>query len=204
LRRAVKSLAALSIVAAFWCGGAPECKAQPIGGIIGFSATNYNVLESAGSVTIPLWRTNGDANFATMQINSLNGTAINGNDFLFTSANAAFPPGVISNGFNISITKHSTLQPTKSFYLYLSSPSGATLDTNVPPLVSSNTVVTIIGSLPTLGVTQNGPEVILNWSGSWVLQTTTNLTGPWTDLPAASSPFTNLIGSQPAAFFRLR
>ena len=208
LWRAARSLAALWMVGAFWCGSALESKAQPNAGTIGFSATNYNVLENAGYATITIVRTNGNEGAVGVSLTPANGTAINSNDFLCPSTQMVLPDGAILSSFNIPIINHSTPQPNKYFNLYLSTPTGgATLDTNVPPLVPSNTVVTIIGNhitnSPTLFTTQNGSELVLSWSGVWLLQTATNLAGPWTNLPTASSPFTVQIGSQPAAFFRL-
>ncbi len=71
-------------------------------------------------------------------------------------------------------------------------------------VVTSSVVVLTINTAMTLGVTQNGSELIFNWTGAWVLQTAADLNGSWSDVPAASSPYTNQMGSQPAEFFRLR
>ena len=114
-------------------------------GTIGFGATNYNVLESAGTVTVPLLRTNGVYGTVSVAVNALNGTAINGTDYGWTTKTVQFKNGVTSNSVTIPIVDHSTQQTNKFFKLFLSSPTGgARLDTSVPPLVSSNTVVTII------------------------------------------------------------
>jgi len=55
-----------------------------------------------------------------------------------------------------------------------------------------------------LSIFQNGSQIILGWSGPWVLQTATNVSGPYSDLPGATSPFTNMITAEPWEFFRLR
>jgi hypothetical protein len=39
----------------------------------------------------------------------------------------------------------------------------------------------------------NGSNVVLNWSGGGILQSATNVTGPWTVATNAKSPWTNLI-----------
>ena len=114
-------------------------------GTIGFSATNYNVLESGGSVTITLLRTNGTYGTPSVTVNVLNGTALDGVDYTWTTKQISFSSGQTLATFTIPVVDHSTQQTNKFFNVFLSSPTaGATLDTNIPPLVPSNTVVTII------------------------------------------------------------
>jgi hypothetical protein len=57
---------------------------------------------------------------------------------------------------------------------------------------------------PLLSLTPAPPgAVILNWSGSFFLQSATNVTGPYADVPSATAPYTNSTsGAQ--MFFRLR
>jgi hypothetical protein len=52
-------------------------------------------------------------------------------------------------------------------------------------------------------LTGNGTNVIFNWSGSYVLQTSTNVVGPYEDLTNSTSPYTNSLLSDPQRFFRL-
>jgi uncharacterized delta-60 repeat protein len=114
-------------------------------GTIGFSATNYNVLENAGTVTLTLLRTNGTYGSPSVTVIAVNGTAINGTDFSWTSQPVTFASGQTEATFTMPVIDHSTQQSNKFFSVFLSSPTaGASLDTNIPPLVPSNTVVTII------------------------------------------------------------
>jgi hypothetical protein len=46
--------------------------------------------------------------------------------------------------------------------------------------------------------------LVLLWTVDGVLQSTTNLTGSWTSLPGAISPFEITPDSHPAEFFRLQ
>jgi hypothetical protein len=56
---------------------------------------------------------------------------------------------------------------------------------------------------PLLSITRAPAAVILNWSGSFVLQSATSVTGPYTDVLNATAPYTNSTsGAQ--KFFRLR
>jgi hypothetical protein len=57
---------------------------------------------------------------------------------------------------------------------------------------------------PTLLFTRLPNAVVFSWQGSAVLQTATNVLGPYVDISGASSPRTNTIGTEPQRFFRLR
>ncbi len=54
---------------------------------------------------------------------------------------------------------------------------------------------------PLLGLDQNG---VLTWSGNYILQSASNVSGPFEDISGAISPFTNNQGVLPQQFFRLR
>ncbi|HSU54888.1 MAG TPA: hypothetical protein VLT36_12590, partial [Candidatus Dormibacteraeota bacterium] len=56
---------------------------------------------------------------------------------------------------------------------------------------------------PLLTVTPAPGAVILNWSGSFFLQSATNVTGPYSDVINATAPYTNST-SAARLFFRLR
>lgn len=57
---------------------------------------------------------------------------------------------------------------------------------------------------PYLSATWLSSNFILSWPGNHVLQTATNVTGPYVDIPSASSPFKNAIETTGSRFFRLR
>ncbi|MEO5802309.1 MAG: immunoglobulin domain-containing protein [Verrucomicrobiota bacterium] len=59
-------------------------------------------------------------------------------------------------------------------------------------------------ALPTLFAVREGNNFILNWSGSFFLQSATNVVGPYGDVSGASAPYTNSVISGPQKFFRLR
>ena len=56
---------------------------------------------------------------------------------------------------------------------------------------------------PTLAFARAGARLVLNWPPPAVLQSATNLPGPFVDVPSALSPYTNFPGL-PRQFFRLR
>jgi len=47
-------------------------------------------------------------------------------------------------------------------------------------------------------------EAILSWEGNFTLQSGSDAGGPYFDLPAARSPYTNVAGLESQQFFRLR
>lgn len=57
---------------------------------------------------------------------------------------------------------------------------------------------------PTLYANTAADAIVLTWFGAYMLQTATNTLGPYTDLPFATSPFTNGVYTMPQQFFRLR
>jgi hypothetical protein len=58
---------------------------------------------------------------------------------------------------------------------------------------------------PTLYFTRDGSKFILTWSGSFVLQSATNVGGPYQDVGGQTNPQTNNVGAPPdKQFFRLR
>ena len=66
-------------------------------------------------------------------------------------------------------------------------------------------VVVASPSPGSLTIMQSGFKIILNWAGSFTLQSATNVSGPFSDLPGPVSrgPYTNAMGSK-NAYFRLR
>jgi Immunoglobulin I-set domain/Immunoglobulin domain len=57
---------------------------------------------------------------------------------------------------------------------------------------------------PTLLFVRNGTNFILSWSGSFTLQSATNVVGPYSDVSSATSPYTNSLSAAGQMFFRLR
>jgi hypothetical protein len=56
---------------------------------------------------------------------------------------------------------------------------------------------------PTLSFGQSGTNFVLSWSSDFTLQTATNVSGPYEDIPA-TSPFTDELPESPERYFRLR
>ena len=75
-----------------------------------------------------------------------------------------------------------------------------------PPFTVSSNAVLTIGNPGALAATRDSlQQIVLNWGGVFFLQSATNVSGPFTDLPGpvVFSPYTNTDSSGPR-FFRLR
>ena len=61
-----------------------------------------------------------------------------------------------------------------------------------------------VGDFAPLRIGLTGNDVVLTWTGPWILQSSTNLVDGFGDVSGATSPYTNSITSAPQMFFRLR
>ncbi len=57
---------------------------------------------------------------------------------------------------------------------------------------------------PALTFFRTSNALVLSWQGSSILQTATNVVGPYVDVMNALSPRTNVIPMEPQRFFRLK
>jgi VCBS repeat-containing protein len=93
-------------------------------GTVQFSSSTYTVDESAGTITITVTRTGGDAAGVTVQYATSNGTAIAGSDYTTTSGTLTFAAGETSKTFTIPILVDAVLEQNETLNLTLSSPGG--------------------------------------------------------------------------------
>ena len=63
---------------------------------------------------------------------------------------------------------------------------------------------TAIALRPKLSFMREGANVILSWSGAFFLQSSTNVTGTFTNISGATSPYTNAISPETQRYFRLQ
>src|SRR5947207_1627707 len=57
--------------------------------------------------------------------------------------------------------------------------------------------------LPAITYSQRGNNLVLSWPAGESLQTSTNIAGPYTNVPGATSPYTNDMTLDRQRFFRL-
>jgi polygalacturonase len=72
------------------------------------------------------------------------------------------------------------------------------------PWLATNDVSNLVIKGPLLGWLPRPTGLALEWSNGFILQTSTDLHGPFEDVNGASSPYTNEVVASPMRFFRLR
>ncbi|MCX6924166.1 MAG: immunoglobulin domain-containing protein, partial [Verrucomicrobia bacterium] len=72
------------------------------------------------------------------------------------------------------------------------------------PTVEAQTTLQVVTVDAKLSLTCSNGQARLTWPGNYILQTATNVSGPYADVLGAISPFTNMMGADPKRFFRLR
>jgi hypothetical protein len=70
-------------------------------------------------------------------------------------------------------------------------------------ITSSPATLTVLGSPPVLTATLVGSKVVITWSGAYTLLSATNVTGPYSAVPGATSPYTNSAPLATRRFFGL-
>jgi len=82
------------------------------------------------------------------------------------------------------------------------SPGGFSSGTYPSRILSTGEVVPM--PLPVLAMQNKGTNVVISWSGNSILQSATNVVGPYIDVTEATSPYTVNVHQFPMQFFRLR
>jgi uncharacterized delta-60 repeat protein/uncharacterized repeat protein (TIGR01451 family) len=97
-------------------------------GVIEFSSANYSVGENRTNVVITLIRTNGSSGLVSVRIDTANGTATAGLDYIGGATTVAFADGETVKTFTIPIINDTEVEPDEIFYVSISNPiGGATL-----------------------------------------------------------------------------
>jgi hypothetical protein len=101
--------------------------------------------------------------------------------------------------FGVSSSSLTTTQLTQIRFV---NPGGFSSGTYPARILATGEVVPT--PLPVLGAQRNKTNVVLSWSGNFILQSATNVVGPYTDFTNAPSPYSVPTGQFPMRFFRLR
>ncbi|MDQ6630202.1 MAG: hypothetical protein M3Y82_00410 [Verrucomicrobiota bacterium] len=81
-------------------------------------------------------------------------------------------------------------------------PAGFPPGANPAKILSTGEVVP--APRPIFSFTRQGTNLVLSWTTNFFLQTATNVSGPYEDLMAAISPYTNNLSASPQRYFRVR
>jgi plastocyanin len=109
-------------------------------GSLRLSASNYNVNEGAGNVTLTFQRTGGDDGAVSVHYATSNGSATSGSDYTAKSGTVSWADKDDSNKtVSVAITNDTAQESTETFNVTLSAPGGgATLDS---PAAATVTIV---------------------------------------------------------------
>lgn len=155
----------------------------PTAPTVSFAAATHSVNEAAGTRTITVNLSKVGTSTITVNYATSSGTATSGTDFTATSGTLTFAPGITSQTFDVPITNDLTLEPTESFNLTLSSPSGATLGATPTATVSivDNDVPAVSFQLTAKSVTESTTSasfnVVLDGASSQTITVNYALTG---------------------------
>jgi large repetitive protein len=102
------------------------------GSTIAFNPTLYWKPEDGGTVTITVTRTGGNTSgSATVEYNTVNGTATGGVHYVSASSTVNFGPTETSKTFNITLNNNSDVSGKRIFTIVLSNPNAAVLGASV-------------------------------------------------------------------------
>jgi uncharacterized repeat protein (TIGR01451 family) len=129
---------------------------------------------------------------------TLDGTARAGLDYEPKAGSLIFPAGTNSLILSVPVFGESVWTTDKSFSVLLSRPQNATLSVDEAVGVIHNSTP----APPRLDFSFSGGSLVLSWPVGAALQTATNVTGPYFNLPEVTSPYTNPGSAGLSWFFR--
>lgn len=108
-------------------------------GELSFEFAQREVNEDGSQITLTVLRTSGSDGEVSVEFDTVDGTAVAGEDYVGQSGTLIFPAGVVSQTITIDITDDSNVEPNEVFTVALSNPTGgASLGAN------SSVAVTIL------------------------------------------------------------
>jgi hypothetical protein len=109
-----------------------EAVLHPQAAVPSVSITGGTVLEgNSGTTPLPFTVTLSHASTTTVTVSyaTADGSATAGQDYTATAGKVTFAPGVVSQVIDVSVLGDTTVEPTETFTVTLSNPSGATIAT---------------------------------------------------------------------------
>src|SRR5437588_9437511 len=99
----------------------------PVGGFVQFALPQFDVIESAGAVTVTLTRGGDTSTAASVSYTTADGTATQKGDYIFAAGTLSFAPGETSKSFTVLIINDAYQEGTETFNVSLSNPVGTAL-----------------------------------------------------------------------------
>ncbi len=100
------------------------CYEAGASGTVQFTSAAFGATEKSGAVTINVTRTLGTAAAATVDFNTADGTASNGEDYVHVSGTLHFAPGETTKSFIVPVLDDALDEDEESVTLRLSNPTG--------------------------------------------------------------------------------
>src|SRR5439155_8649192 len=92
-----------------------------------FAVPQFNVVESAGAVTVTVTRSGDTSTVASVSYTTADGTATQKGDYIFAAGTLTFVPGETSKSFTVLIVNDAYQEGSETFSVLLSNPVGTTL-----------------------------------------------------------------------------
>ncbi len=105
-----------------------------------FSTPFYTVNNNGGSVHITVVREGGNAQTISVPFNTIDGTAVNGQDYNGVSGTLTFGPGVLVQGFDVPVIDQGVSNGPVFFTVQLGAPSPAGVTNNYPSVATVNII----------------------------------------------------------------
>src|SRR5207237_8662704 len=99
----------------------------PVGGFVQFSVPQFDVIESAGAVTVTVARDGDTSTAASVNYTTADGTATQKGDYIFAAGTLAFAAGETSKSFTVLIVNDAYKEGTEAFSVSLRNSVGTTL-----------------------------------------------------------------------------
>src|SRR5437588_2730883 len=99
----------------------------PVGGFVQFAVPQFDVIESAGTVTVTVTRNGDTSTAASVSYTTADGTATQKGDYIFAAGTLSFAAGETNKSFTVLIINDAFQEGTETFSVSLSNPVGTTL-----------------------------------------------------------------------------
>ncbi|MCC7370821.1 MAG: hypothetical protein IT306_20550 [Chloroflexi bacterium] len=94
------------------------------GGTLAFTSGALTVSERDGSATLTVVRTGGAASGVTVRVQTVDGTATNGSDYMPISTMLTFGPGESSKAVTLTVVNDNAVEPDEQLTVTLNEPTG--------------------------------------------------------------------------------
>jgi hypothetical protein len=96
-------------------------------GTLQFNPVTYSIDENSGSITVTVERTDGAAGEVTVDYQTINGSAIAGNDFTAKSGTLTFADTVVSQTIQVTLLGDSIAESEEDFTIQISNATGGAM-----------------------------------------------------------------------------